>query len=81
MANWYRHGWPGGHRKADDRLITQGMEGASGLAIIVYTRRELKSQMYSRTCSSCSQYLHLLRANGHVSGWSHAPISEDSWNN
>lgn len=35
MANRYRHGWAAGQRKADDRLIPEEMEGASGLAIIV----------------------------------------------
>lgn len=35
MANWYRHGWPGGQQRADDRLIPEETEGASGLAIIV----------------------------------------------
>lgn len=34
MANWYRHGWSAGQRKADDRLIPEETE-ASGLAIIV----------------------------------------------
>lgn len=26
MANWERHGWPGGQRELDDRLITEEME-------------------------------------------------------
>lgn len=43
MANWFRHGWPGGQRKADDRLVTGETEGASVLAIIVLQQIHIRS--------------------------------------
>lgn len=49
MANWYRHGWSAGQRRADDRLIPEETEDASGLAIIVL--QQTLAGSWNRRCT------------------------------
>lgn len=48
MANWCRHGRSAGQQKADDRLIPEETEGASGLAIIVL--QQMLAGSWNRRC-------------------------------